>query len=94
MKKGTPFEWDDLCQRAFNSIKKYLSSPPALGALVSGKPLILYITTQERSVGALCARENSEGNERTLYYLSRTLIGVELNYSPVEKMWLPLVFAI
>ncbi|XP_056685850.1 uncharacterized protein [Spinacia oleracea] len=48
MKKDTPFNWDESCRRAFESIKKYLSSPPVLGAPVKGKPLILYIVAQER----------------------------------------------
>jgi len=59
-----------------------------------GKPLLLYIAAQERSLGALCAQENSEGNKRAFYYLSRTLVGAKLNYSPIEKMCLALMFAV
>ncbi|KAM1443840.1 hypothetical protein ACFX2I_040069 [Malus domestica] len=58
MKKDVPFVWDEACHNAFKSIKKYLSSPPVLGAPVPGKPLILYIAAQESSVGALLAQEN------------------------------------
>ncbi|KAM2245786.1 hypothetical protein ACFXTI_006687 [Malus domestica] len=58
MKKDVPFVWDEACHNAFESIKKYLSSPPVLGAPVPGKPLILYIVAQESSVGALLAQEN------------------------------------
>ncbi|KAM1849375.1 hypothetical protein ACFX14_013417 [Malus domestica] len=58
MKKDVPFVWDNACNNAFESIKKYLSSPPVLGAHVPGKPLILYIVTQESSVGAPLAQEN------------------------------------
>jgi len=94
MKKGTPFEWDESCKNAFRSIKKYLSSPPVLGAPIPSKPLILYIAAQERPLGALCAQENEEGKERALYYLSRTLIGAELQYSPIEKTCLALMFAV
>ena len=94
MKKDAPFEWDEKCQNAFESIKKYLSSPPVLGAPIKGKPLILYIAAQERSLGAMCAQESEEGKEAALYYLSQTLIGAELNYSPIEKICLALIFAI
>ncbi|XP_070677927.1 uncharacterized protein [Malus domestica] len=94
MKKDVPFVWDEACHNAFESIKKYLSSPPVLGAPVPGKPLILYIAAQESSIGALLAQENESQKERALYYLSRTLTGAELNYSPIEKMCLALVFAI
>jgi len=43
MKKGASFEWDESCKNALKSIKKYLSSPPVLGAPIPRKPLILYI---------------------------------------------------
>ncbi|KAB2626360.1 S2-RNase [Pyrus ussuriensis x Pyrus communis] len=77
MKKDVPFVWDKACHNAFESIKKYLSSPPVLGAPVPGKPLILYIAAQESSIGALLAQENESQKERALYYLSRTLTGAE-----------------
>ncbi|KAM1912345.1 hypothetical protein ACFX14_000423 [Malus domestica] len=63
MKKNVPFIWDKACNNAFESIKKYLSSPPILGAPIPGKPLILYIVAQESSVGALLAQENESQKE-------------------------------
>ncbi|CAM8886700.1 unnamed protein product [Rhodiola kirilowii] len=94
MKKDAPFVWDDKCHKAFDSIKKYLSTAPVLGAPTPGKPLILYVAAQEKSLGAMCAQETDERKERPLYYLSRTLVGTELNYSPIEKICLALVFAV
>ncbi|XP_074298577.1 uncharacterized protein LOC141629485 [Silene latifolia] len=79
MKKDAIFQWDDKCHNAFE---------------IPGKPLILYIAAQERSLGALCAQENEDKKERALYYLSRTLVGAELNYSLIENICLALVFAI
>ncbi|XP_074299136.1 uncharacterized protein LOC141630170 [Silene latifolia] len=76
------------------SIKKYLASAPVPGAPIPGKPLVLYIVAQERSLGEMCAQEIEDRKERALYYLSRTLVGAELNYSPIEKICLALVFAI
>ena len=45
-------------------------------------------------MGALLAQQNDEGKENSLYYLSRTLNGAELNYSPIEKICLALMFAV
>ena len=73
MKKDVPFVWDEACHNAFESTKKYLANPPILGAPMAGKPLILYITTQEWPLGALLAQENEKNKERALYYLSQTL---------------------
>ena len=69
-------------------------NPLVLGAPIQGKPLVLYIEAQEKSLSALMAQQNEEGKEKTLYYLSRTLKEAELNYSPIEKMCLALFFAI
>ncbi|KAL0461135.1 UNVERIFIED_CONTAM: hypothetical protein Slati_0001100 [Sesamum latifolium] len=85
MKKDTPFQWDEGCQNAFESIKRHLLNLPVLGAPTPGKPLILYIAAQERSIGALMAQENEEGKEKALYYLSRTLTENELKHSPLRK---------
>ena len=40
------------------------------------------------------AQEDEKGKECALYYLSKTLVGAEVNYSPIEKMCLALFFAI
>ena len=69
-------------------------NPPVLSAAAAGKPLILYIATQEGSLRALLAQENDKGKECALYYLNRTLTEAELNYPPIEKMCLALFFAI
>ncbi|KAG9442264.1 hypothetical protein H6P81_018118 [Aristolochia fimbriata] len=87
MKKDTPFEWDESCRRAFQNIKGYLMKPPMLMAPAPGKPLLLYIASQEKSLGTLLARNDDQGKERELYYLIRTMVGAELKYSPIEKTW-------
>ncbi|TYJ99655.1 uncharacterized protein E5676_scaffold562G00360 [Cucumis melo var. makuwa] len=48
----------------------------------------------ERSLGALLAQEKEKGKEHGLYYLSKTLVDVEVNYSLIEKMCLAFFFAI
>ena len=54
--------------------------------------MVLYIAAQEKSLGALMVQENEKRKEKALYYLSLTLNGVELNYSPIEKTCLSLFF--
>ena len=55
MKKDVHFEWDEACSNAFERIKRYLLNPLVLGAPIPEKPLVLYITAQEKSLGALMA---------------------------------------
>ncbi|KAK4388596.1 hypothetical protein Sango_2466200 [Sesamum angolense] len=94
MKKDVPFQWDETCDKAFKSIKSYLMKPPVLVAPVPGRPLILDVAAQERSVGILLAQKNDKGKENALYYLSRTMTLNELKYSPIEKLRLALIFSI
>jgi hypothetical protein len=94
MKKGAPFVWDEECQNCFDNIKRYLLNPSVLAAPVKGRPLILYIAAQPSSLGALLAQHNYEGKEVACYYLSRTMVGDEHNYSPIEKLCLALIFAL
>ncbi|XP_020249430.1 uncharacterized protein LOC109826820 [Asparagus officinalis] len=94
MKKGVSFVWDGDCQKTFKEIKQYLTQPTILVASVIGKQFLLYVRAMEHSLGALLAQNNDEGQEQATYYLSRTMIGAEHRYNPVEKEYLALVFAI
>ncbi|KAK4380952.1 hypothetical protein Sango_3015100 [Sesamum angolense] len=78
--KNVPFQWDEACDKVFKTIKSYLMKPTVLVAPVLDRPLILYVATQERSVGILLAQKNDEGKENALYYLSRTMTPNELKY--------------
>ncbi|CAN6565789.1 unnamed protein product [Malus baccata var. baccata] len=92
LKDRENFEWGPTHQQAFDSIKAYLTSPPVLVPPQRGKPLKLYISDSERSIGSLLAQNNEGGKEQVVYYLSRILTEVETRYSPVEKLCLALYF--
>ncbi|XP_020702539.1 uncharacterized protein LOC110114114 [Dendrobium catenatum] len=93
-KKDARFHWDKSNQEAFERIKRYLTNHPVLVAPIPGKPLILYTTALNESLGALLAQENEECKENALYYLSRRLIPAELKYPTMEKQCLALIFAV
>jgi len=92
--KRVSFKWDKACQEAFKDIKRYLTKPPVLVAPASGKSFLLYIKAMDHSLGTLLVQKNGDDHEQTIYYLSRTLIGSESRYNPVDKEWSALVFAI
>nr|XP_009592270.1 uncharacterized protein LOC104089138 [Nicotiana tomentosiformis] len=71
-----------------------LKSLQVLEAPIPGKPLILYISAQERSVGAPLAQGNNVSKENALYYLSRMMTPNDLKYSSIEKLCLALFFSI
>ena len=92
--EGSLIHWDNAYQEAFEEIKEYLTHPPILVASVSGKIFLLYVRAMDHSLGALLAQSNDQNHEHVIYYLSRTMIGVEHRYNPIEKERLPLVFAV
>ena len=64
------FEWMDECQRAFEDLKKYLSSPPLLSLSKPGEELYLYIAVSQVAVNAALVRKE-EGAQRPVYFISR-----------------------
>ena len=54
-------EWDKECQVAFDRVKEYLTNPLVLVLLVQGKPLILYLTVHEKSMGCVLDNMTRQG---------------------------------
>lgn len=79
--------------QSFQQLKDYLLHPLVLMAPIPSKPFILYISATEIALGALLAHNDEQGKERAIYYISRTLVGYELNYSLIERACLTVVFA-
>ena len=48
----------------------------------------------DHSLGGLLAQNNDREHEQAIYYLSRTMIGAEHRYNPIEKEYLALVFTV
>ncbi|XP_070667906.1 uncharacterized protein [Malus domestica] len=85
LKDKEKFEWGPPHQQAFDSIKAYLTYPPVLVPPQRGKPLKLYISASEKSIGSLLAQNNEGGKEQAVYYLSRILTEVETSFQYVPQ---------
>ena len=64
------FEWTDECQKAFEDLKRYLSSPPLLSPSVPGEELYLYIAVSQAAVSAALVQEDGH-SQRPVYFVSR-----------------------
>ena len=51
------FEWTDECQKAFEDLKKYLSSPPLLSLSKPSEELYLYLAVSQVAVSTALVRE-------------------------------------
>jgi hypothetical protein len=63
LKDHEAFIWHEEHQRAFDAIKQYLTTPPELIPPTEGKPLKLYISATQESIGSLLAQDNEDGHE-------------------------------
>ncbi|CAN6703759.1 unnamed protein product [Malus baccata var. baccata] len=93
LKDSDKFVWNDEHQATFTQIKVSLTNPPVLVPPRRGKPLKLYISAAEESIGCLFAQDNDAGREHAIFYLSRNLSQPEINYPAVEKLCLAVFFA-
>jgi hypothetical protein len=92
LKNEVEFTWGTDQQRAFENIKRYLSSPPVMKAPMAGTPFRLYIAVEDAVIGTVLTQV-TEGNEHIITYLSRRLINAETRYSFIEKLCLSLFYA-
>ena len=86
------FEWTDECQKAFEDLKKYLSSPPLLSPSMLGEELYLYIAVSQAAVSATLVRDEG-GSQRPVYFISRAFRGAEERYPRMEKLAFALITA-
>ena len=56
------FEWTNECQKAFEDLKKYFSSPPLLSPSKPGEELYFYIAVSQAAVSTALVREG-EGSQ-------------------------------
>ena len=86
------FEWTDDCQKAFEDLKKYLSSPPLLSPSMPGEELYPYIPVLQVVVSAALVRDEG-GSQWPIYFISRAFRGAEKRYPRIEKLAFALVTA-
>ncbi|XP_052479604.1 uncharacterized protein LOC128034804 [Gossypium raimondii] len=95
LRKHNLGEWNEECQVAFDKIKRYLSNPPVLVPPTLGKPLILYLTVFENSMGCVLGQHDESGRrEKAIYYLSKKFTEYEAKYPSIEKFCCALIWTV
>ena len=79
-------------RKAFEDLKKYLSSPPLLSPSMLGEELYLYIAVSQAAVSATLVRDEG-GSQRPVYFISRAFRGAEERYPRMEKLAFALITA-
>jgi hypothetical protein len=86
LKNGVPFYWDELAQRSFDALKKYIVSTPLHSPLDYNRDSLLYLEETKYLIGMVLFQEVDKLQEHIIYYLSCSLIGPELKYSHIKKL--------
>ncbi|KAK3007254.1 hypothetical protein RJ639_016154 [Escallonia herrerae] len=92
IRKVKNFVWTDDCQKSFEELKTYLSSPPLLSKPLPGKNLFLYLSVTEVAVSTVLMREE-DGVQKPIYYISKVLQDVETRYPKIDKIALALIIS-
>nr|GEV26735.1 reverse transcriptase domain-containing protein [Tanacetum cinerariifolium] len=90
--KKSDFHWTVEAEQAFQQLKQHLSELPLFVAPKPQEELIIYLSATYGAISTVLMTERGTA-QMSIYFISRGLQCSELNYSPMEKLVLSLVFA-
>ncbi|GJY42462.1 reverse transcriptase domain-containing protein [Tanacetum coccineum] len=90
--KKSDFQWTREAEIAFKQMKKLIAELPMLTAPKEGEELIIYLAAAKKSYP--CSLNDIKGRQTNASVLyGRALRGLEINYTPMEKLTLALLSA-
>ena len=88
-RKGVKFEWNDLCEKAFQELKMRLTSTPNLIVPEQGQRYTVYCDVSKDGLGCVLMQFG-----RVVAYGSRQLNNHEQNYPTHDLELMAIVFAL
>ncbi|XP_049344141.1 uncharacterized protein LOC125808482 [Solanum verrucosum] len=92
LEKEVKFDFDEMCLKAFEMLKRNLIEAPILIAPDWGLPFELICDASDIEMGAVLGQRKNKVFH-SIYYASKTLDSTQANYTVTEKEMLALVFA-
>ncbi len=91
IKQGDKFQWNEEADRAFEDLKRTISTPPILVAPKEKEPLLLYIAATPQVVSTVLVVEREEegklhGVQRPVYFISEVLSPSKQRYPQYQKL--------
>lgn len=93
LKKDAPYNWTELCQQAFETLKNCLTQAPILQYPDFSKPFNLTCDASNYAIGCVLS-QGPIGQDLPIAYASRTLNKAEINYNTTEKELSSIVWGI
>ena len=84
-RKNMKFLWTDECCRAFEELKRKLTTAPVLAYPEFNIPFVLDTDASDIGIGAVLSQVH-DGKERVIAYASRTLSKAEWRYSVARRV--------
>ncbi|GKC70279.1 reverse transcriptase domain-containing protein, partial [Tanacetum coccineum] len=92
LEKDTPFEFNDECHKAFNSLKEKLTCTPIIVCPNWNLPFELMCDASDFAVGAVLGQKDGK-HFHPIYFASKTLKEAQQKYTVTEKELMAVVFA-
>ncbi|GJS83074.1 reverse transcriptase domain-containing protein [Tanacetum coccineum] len=83
--KKSDFQWTTEAETAFQQMKKSIAELPMMAAPQEKEELIIYLAAAKEAISAVLMTER-DGKQIPIYFVSRVLQGLEINYTPMEKL--------
>ncbi|GJZ16912.1 reverse transcriptase domain-containing protein [Tanacetum coccineum] len=90
--KKSEFHWTIETEEAFKQMKQLIAKLPMLTTPMEKEELIVYLAPAKETVHAVLMTER-EAKQMPIYFVSRALRGLEVNYTSMKKLVLALVHA-
>lgn len=92
-KKGQGIQkWDDKCDKAFEALKKSITTAPILVAPDWKNPFRGHVDASEFAVGGTLTQLDESGKDRVIAFFSKKLSPAEQNYTANDRELLGLVY--
>uniref|UniRef100_A0A1Y1NHV7 RNA-directed DNA polymerase n=3 Tax=Photinus pyralis TaxID=7054 RepID=A0A1Y1NHV7_PHOPY len=88
LKKNIIFTWLDLHTETVNKLKMIITKQPVLQNFDHNKPVVIQTDASKNGIGCVLLQEN-----KPVYYASKALSQIEINYGQIEKEFLAILFA-
>ena len=94
LRRNVPWNWESRQEVAFNKAKELLTSSKVLVHFDPKLDLILACDASSYGVGAVLAHRMTDGSEKPIAFVSRTLTESEQRYAQIEREGLACVFGV
>jgi hypothetical protein len=94
LKKGEKYVWTKSCQKAFEEVKKRLTTTPILITPNWSMDFHVHCDASNIAIGAVLAQNIHGDRDSPIHYASRLLNSAEKNYSTTEREALAMIYSV